>query len=117
MGELRDFITARLAEIEPQIADMETKLAPLRAEMADLKRALHALDLPSDTSGLSIQGQALAVLKEHPDGLSPHEIGAEIEKLFGRTVQRVSLSPQLSRLVRKDLIAKRGGVYVLGDRP
>ncbi|MDF9863908.1 UNVERIFIED_ORG: hypothetical protein M2442_002681 [Methylorubrum zatmanii] len=118
MSEIRDFISARIAELSPQAETLEAQLSVIQAELADLRKALAALDKgtsygkprqrpPGDET---IQGQALAVLCARGPLLAS-EIGGEIERRFSRIIARTSLAPQLSRLVRDGAVVRQAPRY------
>ncbi|GAB6842316.1 hypothetical protein HNR00_003525 [Methylorubrum rhodinum] len=121
MGEVRNFIAGRLAELEPRAAQLEAELAPLRAEIADLKKAHAVLEGkpprgPRRTCAPepdTIQGQALAVLREVQRPLTAAEILSRIHVRFARDLTREGLAPQLSRLRRDGHLEHRGTEYAL----
>lgn len=96
---LREFLSRRDAEIKEQM-----KL--LRAEQKEIQVARAALDAEGGddapygalTGTPTIKEMAKDVLSGAQDGMTSSEILAAIKEKFGRTVDRTSLSPQLTRL-------------------
>ncbi|WIJ24813.1 hypothetical protein [Devosia sp. RR2S18] len=67
--------------------------------------------------GMTIKQMALAVLADHPDGLSNSGIFEAIRSRFGQEIQPKSLSPQLGRLADRDnKIVKENGVWKLAEK-
>lgn len=115
MTTLRDFIAQREAEIRDQ-------QKALKAELRDLqiaKAALEAQSAPDQSKAqggtLTIKEMAKEVLSRQPNGLNSAGILDGIKKMFGRDIERTSLSPQLSRLKEDGELALDGEVWFTTD--
>ena len=111
---LRDFLAARESEIKEQ-------MKALRFELAEIKIARGALDSAGSTSiaggsatfGPTIKDMIRAVLGKSPFGLTSLEILTQIERDFGRKLERSSLSPQLSRMKDDSVVSLSGSNWIL----
>lgn len=118
---IREYLAQRRADIQAQIKS-------LRAELAEVDVAERALavaanepagakrDRGATGSGRkTLKEMAVDVLKDHPAGLEAAGILAEIEKRWGLTVRRESLSPQLSRLGQDETLVREGLIWKLAQ--
>jgi hypothetical protein len=96
MTALRQFLSRREAEITEQMKLLEQELAEIRATWAALQDGAHAP--PRRASQLTIKEMIRRILRGRPDGLTAGEILKEIQERFAVSLERTSLSPQLSRL-------------------
>ena len=72
------------------------------------------IGLPASTGSGTIKQQIRIILGEvNPDGLSAQEILRTIRKRWTPSLERTSLSPQLSRLRRDGVIFNKNGVWYL----
>jgi hypothetical protein len=134
MSTVRDFLTAKKAEIvgklEPlmiermqlwtKVMEIESTITALRQEIQKVDLALRAVDDSAASRPPTIMEAVLEVLKRKPDGMTAQEILAEINvKYFDGKIVRPSLSPQLSRLKDRDKkIELRGNRWFrLPDQP
>ncbi len=114
MTTLRDFITAREAEIKSQVK-------ALRAELGDLKKAKSALDPSSgeiesgeqQSGSVTIKDMVRAILKSDSSGLTATDILTKIKENFARDLGRTSLSPQLSRMKEDGEVVVRENLWFL----
>lgn len=123
MSELRQFIHQRRQTLIHQLRQIEAELNELdRAEDAlsyshesprhQEELQLHA-ELDVDPEELTIQQMALYTLAVRRAGGTANEILGYIEHDFGRTLERTSLSPQLSRLRKAGkVLFVDGGYYI-----
>lgn len=118
---IREYLAQRRADIQAQIK-------ALRAELAEVDVAERAL---LSVNGEAMKGRrergtggsgkktlkemAVEVLQNYPDGLEAANILSEIEKKYGVTVQRESLSPQLSRLGQDEVLKRDGLIWKLAQ--
>jgi hypothetical protein len=116
---LREFISARKAEIQGQM-----KL--LRQEMQELRAAEDAItNAPTTKSGapsetepqnpgkLTIKDMVVRVLSETGKGMDALKLMENVKGKFGVEVQRTSLSPQLSRLKSEGILVMENKVWSL----
>ena len=110
MLPLRDYLTQRRQAIQ-------SELKALRAELAEIDAAQRALagdvgaTTPSAHGKMTLKEMALQVLSANPKGLDALGILAAIKSEFGKTVQRESLSPQLSRLGQSGEVVREDGLW------
>jgi len=121
MKKLKDFISARRTEIAKALAPLvdertklDSKIERLRSELAEIDRAAEDVGLERTrpeaylaairrhAPPLTIKQAVLAVLADHPNGLTALDILAEINRRFELGIVRTSLSPQLTRLKNDD---------------
>lgn len=113
---LRDFVNKRKKEILFQLKELRSELRDLKAVETTLNPA-SALGESSKTnargarSGPTLQDMILEVLKREKSGLTAIQILEKIEEKFEKQVPRSSLSPQLSRLRAKEVIALNAGLW------
>jgi len=118
---IREYLAQRRTDIQAQI-----KL--LRAELSEVDVAEKALaavsgetpvrrDRGTAGSGArkTLKEMATEILQDHPDGLEANSILAEIERRYFVTVQRESLSPQLSRLGQEGVLNREGWLWKLSN--
>jgi transposase len=92
---LRQFLSRREAEILEQMKVLERELAEIRAAWAALQAEG---GVPPPKQSPTIKDMVRQILRGRPDGLRAKELLKEIQERFGVTIERTSLSPQLSRL-------------------
>ena len=106
-------LTAQKAALESEISSLQAKLSRVVAAID----ALTAGDLFDDMKAAyqrrrrmpgTLKQMAFTVLHEAKKPLTAQEVIAQIEEKFGVSVERTSMSPQLSRL-SQDLILNRSG--------
>lgn len=111
----------RVTELRKGLIVAEGQIATLHAELKEIELAMRALDEAQKKSGkFTIMQAVMEVLKDKPGGMTALDILAEINlRFFDGTVQRHSLSPQLSRLKDRDhKIELRGDRWIrLPDEP
>src|SRR5262245_42961295 len=123
-NRLRTFLENRRLELQSEIYDLRNRLARAEAELTDLDRAKAAIPMvnrldstQSRRSGVvqpgTIKDYAVRVLADHPNGLAALDILADINRRFGTSYPRTSLSPQLSRLGQAGIIEREGVVWRL----
>lgn len=128
MSTTRDILKDREAVILANRSAAYAKhVAPFDAELAEVRRALAAIDAP-DVPGLlrlaaglppqvdvpydqwTLKQLAVKALEEHfPYGATANQLLAVFKTAYGRDIPRESLSPQLSRLWKKDGVIKLEG--------
>jgi hypothetical protein len=128
MSTTRDILKDREAAVlADRSAAYARHLAPFDNELAEVRRALAAIDAP-DVPGLlriaaglppqtdipydqwTLKQLAVRALEEHfPYGATANQLLAVFKSAYGRDIPRPSLSPQLSRLWRKDGVIKLEG--------
>jgi hypothetical protein len=92
---LRQFLSRRQAEILDQMRALERELGEIRAAWAALESET---GVPAQKQSPTIKDMVRQILLGRPDGLRAKELLREIQDRFGVTIERTSLSPQLSRL-------------------
>lgn len=84
------------------IADQKRELRAKIKELTAIEKAIKALGPKDDgaksTDEPTIKEMAIGVLKSEARGLEALEIIAGIRSHYGRSIERTSISPQLSRL-------------------
>ncbi len=137
---VKEFLIARRAEIDAEIvpllareqealraaATARAEIDQLFADRDEVVRAASALglDFPPPTNRerktepakprqqrLSLQGMALQVIQDAPEGLTSRDVLHRLNRRFNAAFPRTSLSPQLSRLKRQRLVTLRGGIW------
>jgi hypothetical protein len=106
MTGLRQYLSRREAEIVDQIKLLARELAEIRAAWAALQSG--AGDPPPKQSP-TIKDMVRQILRGRPDGLRAKELLKEIQDRFGVSIERTSLSPQLSRLRESGEITLENG--------
>lgn len=135
MSHTRDILKEREAAIlADRSAAYAKHVASFDAELAEVRRALAAIDAP-DVPGLlrlaaglppqadvpydqwTLKQLAVRALEEHfPYGATASQLLAIFKTAYGRDIPRMSLSPQLSRLWKKDHVIKlEGKLWKLAD--
>jgi hypothetical protein len=118
MSKLRDILLERKAEISRKVVPLATEIARIKEQLSKMQSelevwkfeleqihfALKAVDeTEAKNSQITIMDAVMAVLEDHPEGMTALEILAEINtRYFGGRIARSSLSPQLSRLKDRD---------------
>lgn len=138
MTSLREFLSARRAELAKTLADLDDQRRPILAELAEIEAAEKALTAdglpPTDTAEEavkpanpatkrsreirpgSIKDKVLTVLRNRPTGADANEILELIANQFGEAIERTSLSPQLSRLKKEEWLVLDGSVWRVADK-
>jgi sugar-specific transcriptional regulator TrmB len=106
MTVLRQFLSRREGEIVEQLKALERELAEIRAAWAALQSEA---DAPSPKQSPTIKDMVRQILRGRPDGLRSRELLKEIQERFGVSIERTSLSPQLSRLRESEEITLVNG--------
>ena len=117
MTPLRQFLTQREAEIIEQVKVLERELREIRAARAAL---LAESGEVAPKHSPTIKDMVRQILISRPEGYRAKELLQEIQKRFGVTIERTSLSPQLSRLRESEEITLENGRWysqqiALGD--
>lgn len=112
MSPLRAFISKREREIRDQIRALKAELVELRTVKLGLEgKREEAPQEPPSQPGVTIKDMVRAVLAKHPDGLAATGILDAIKADFEVTMERTSLSPQLSRLRKSGDVVLEDGVW------
>ena len=113
MSKTREILLGRKRQI---LAEM----APLRAELEEIDIALAAISgslSPTVTQdknkpkAQSIGGQALAVLKDYPNGLPTGQIGHQLKVRFERNISNRNMSWHLSHLKKAGHVVLDGELW------
>lgn len=135
MSVTRDILKEREAAIVAERSAAYAKyVTPFDAELAEVRRALAAVDAPDGygilrmAAGLpphadvpfeqwTLKQLTVRALEEHfPYGATANQLLAVFKSAYGRAIERSSLSPQLSRLWKKDGVIKLDGkLWKLAD--
>lgn len=94
---LRDFIAQREVEIKEQQKVLKAELRELQIAKSALEAQL-SVQAASPNPPATIKEMTRAVLAAQPKGLNSAGVLDGIRKMFGREIERTSLSPQLSRM-------------------
>jgi len=123
----KEFAAIRLKEIAIEIKALRDESDLLRgilskmSETPNRSRFGAATATQSRPSRRSRAGEStfkemiLSVLKSQPSGANANEILLLIEREFGKKIQRSSLSPQLSRLMRDGGLKREGKNWILAE--
>jgi hypothetical protein len=106
MTVLRQFLSRREAEILDQMKVLERELEEIRAAWGALELETGS---PRAKQSPTIKDMVRQILRGRPDGLRAKELLREIQDRFGVTIERTSLSPQLSRLRESGEITLENG--------
>jgi hypothetical protein len=111
MTALRQFLSRREAEIVEQMKVLERELGEIRSAWNGL---LAESGAPPPKQVPTIKDMVREILKERPEGLRAKELLKEIQNRFSVTIERTSLSPQLSRLRgHREITLENGRWYSL----
>lgn len=119
---LRQTLEAEQARLEAELAPLREQAGAIERELFDVRRALAALDgdviVRRGGNNLTMKEMALRLLQTQfdADGASTAELIAEMQIVFGRTVKRACLSPQMSRLVESGDVLHEGKRWLLTPR-
>lgn len=120
MTSLREFIPLRRSHIKEQIRTLRAELLELDAIekrlVGDLKEELpHHIRGSKGSGQKTLKEMAVEALMDHPDGLTTRSIMEKIKERHEISIQRESLSPQLSRLSADEVILREGSVWRLAQ--
>ena len=112
MSKTHELLVARRREVLAEIA-------PLKAELKEIDAALAAISgevppAPSARAGLrqgSISSNTLAILQNHPEGLTTRAVREEMQRRFDREIAPRNMSWHLSHLKRDKHVVLDGGVW------
>lgn len=112
---LREATARQLAEHDKDIDELNVAITAIdrNAEATAVEKTKVA-EL-THNGRLTIQEMVLQILSMVPDGATANQIIEHIKARFNITVERTSLSPQLSRLKAEAKIALLGKTWVLAD--
>jgi len=110
MLPLRDYLAQRRQAIQSEIKALRAELSEIDAAHRALAGEVNVAE-PSSQGKKTLKEMALEVLSANPNGLDAVGILAAIKSEFGKTVQRESLSPQLSRLGQNGDVVREDGVW------
>lgn len=109
---LREFMTARRAEIQSQIKALKEEMREIDAAFAALPQegsVKATRERGSTGSGKkTLKELALEALRENPEGMEAVGIIKWIKDKYDLDVARESMSPQLSRLGQEGVIKRDG---------
>jgi len=94
-------LSAEMALIELDIENLNAAAGMLKNSSATARAHARPRGLRTyqpNKSNMTIKQMVLEILPKHPNGLTALEILDHIERDFGQSIMRTSLSPQLSRL-------------------
>ena len=116
---IEDSISVMLAEV----AVAQAKINALHDDLGRLDKAEAALRgqpltvfksvTPPKNGPPTIKKMIIAVLKDHPEGLTANNILSKVNARFSKSYSRTSLSPQLSRLFKAGEIMKISKNWIL----
>lgn len=133
-NNVREYLAERERQLEAEVSRLKATLGPIEAELADVKKARDALGLPPSSqaaivteafvkvalaaAGLpqrpSMKEMTVAALRRHFSlGATAKELIRYFASAWGQTVERSSLSPQLSRLKAEGVVQLVGKHWIL----
>lgn len=109
MSELRQYLKRRIATVGAQLKELQREYDELVAAQSALPAIAQSSDdsapsffhvnlKPAHDLELTIKDRVLRSLYTRPEGGTANDIIAFIKEDFGDSIERTSLSPQLSRL-------------------
>lgn len=116
---LKNYLAERRAEVEAQIKALKAELTEIRVAEEALsgngggRSVLNTSRGPAVVRDGSIKDWIIKALTINPFGLETDNVINEIVQMGGPTVERSSVTPQLSRLKSSGLIEKRGRLWQL----
>jgi hypothetical protein len=113
-NKLRGYLESRERELRAAVEELSAGLEELVNELAEVgqvKTTIGTSDSPEAVGvlyqSLSIGELVIKALKNHfPNGATIGELVAFFREKWGRDVDRPSLSPQLSRLYKRDVLGR-----------
>lgn len=113
MSPLRAFITKREREIREQIRDLRSELHELKTVKQNLPESQSTIadDEARPEPGRTIKDMVRSSLTKRPNGLTATALLKAIAEDFDATIERTSLSPQLSRLRRAGDVVLKDGIW------
>lgn len=129
-SETADYLKRRAMQVKYQLSHLRGQIAPLEKEWADLETALNIFGLdvsdvpttqcpasldPLPLNHLTIKQMIMSALQNSFEsvGATPAELRDYIRSVYDRTVDRNSISPQLTRLRDDGHIANCGHKWLL----
>jgi hypothetical protein len=119
-------VRATLAPSPPWVPDSSTfdvagdliKATAANRPRVDLMQADNPpVAVPSSNEKLTIKSMILTALSSHfHDGATPAELRTFIKDVFGREIDRTSMSPQLTRLREDGAVEQTDGKWRLSER-
>lgn len=113
-----------LKALRTQKAQIEADIASLQSKLSRVVNAIYALtagDLFDEMQALTPQRRpagtlkqmAYTVLSEAGAPMTAQQILQAIHEKFGQTIERTSMSPQLSRLGQDEVLLRDGNLWVV----
>ena len=120
---LKNYLASRRAEIEMQIKALKIELSEIRVAEEALSANPGSRSIVSTSRGPAVVRQGsikdwiIRALTDNPLGLETDAVIREIVQIGGPTVERSSVTPQLSRLKSIGLIEQQGRFWKLPIQP
>lgn len=129
MSQVRQTLEDLKRQLENKMGRLKIEINTVDSELADVKLALAAMDgkliAPPIISArpkvehaaevATIKDMVLEILGTLPNGANANQLLRHIEDRFGATIERTSLSPQLSRLKRDGLIQLNKMIWTISN--
>jgi hypothetical protein len=118
-----------LKALRSQKAQLETEIASLQSKLSRVVAAINALtagdlfdelrDLPPKRRPAgTLKQMAYTVLFEAGEPMTAQQVLHAIQKKFGQTIERTSMSPQLSRLGQDEVLLRKQNLWLVNpNRP